>query len=339
MTASPELAVAPLALEDAPRIAELLTHLAAADGIDETFDEVDVHEELTAPFFDPTSDSLGVRAGEELVGLVLVTVGTAADAEGYVRATLEGGVRTAHRRRGIGARLLAFGEERAAQIMAQRHPGMPYHLRVSGGVESSSVRHLLRHEGYAPVRSWWDLARELPGEQLPERAPEGAVLAPVRPEDGEEVHRAHLRAFRDHWGYAPIDARRWQSMWTSAKARHDLGTVVREEEGGAVLGYVLTAQYESDSLYVQLVGTVPEARGRGVAQAALARSIRRASREPGLREITLEVDAASPTGATRLYERVGFRRVRERVTFQKDVAAPDVGEHTAAAGSGGPVEG
>src|SRR5690606_5918528 len=149
------------------------------------------------------------------------------------RASIEGGVHADHRRRGIGARLLAFAEERAARIVAVRHPGMPYHLRVSGGVETSSVRHLLRREGYAPVRSWLDLARELPGEELAELVPEGAVLVPARAEDSAEVHRAHLRAFRDHWGYAPIDAQRWHSMWTSAKARHDLATLVRDRDSAA----------------------------------------------------------------------------------------------------------
>ncbi|EWS82758.1 GNAT family N-acetyltransferase [Brachybacterium phenoliresistens] len=323
MTSSAELTVAPLSLEDAPQIAALLTHLEAVDGIVETFDEVDVREILSSPGMDPAADSRGVRIGGDLVAIVWVGVGSAADAEGFHRAEVSGGVHAEHRRRGIGARLLAFAEDRAAALMRERHPGAPHHLRISGGVETSTVRHLLRREGYAPARSWLDLARDLPGESLPETLPPGVELAPVRPEDSREVRLAHLEAFRDHWGSAPIDEERWASMWDSAKSRHDLGTVARDA-AGKVVGYVLAAQYEPDSLYVALVGTVPAARGRGIARAMLASTIRRAAEVAGLHEVTLEVDSESLTGATRLYEGLGFRRRRERVTFQKDVPASSV---------------
>ncbi|MFC0674769.1 GNAT family N-acetyltransferase [Brachybacterium hainanense] len=314
-------AFAPLALEDAAELAALLTHLEHVDGIEETVDETDAREMLTSPGFDPATDGIGVRLDGELIGYASVMLGTSPDEEGFIRASLGGGVHAAHRRAGLGSRLLAFAERRAAELMAQRHPGRPYHLRASGGVSTSTVRPLLEREGYGQVRTWLDLARELPGEELAAPEIDGVHIGPARDEDSADVHAAHLAAFQDHWGYAPIDEARWASFWNSAKTRRDLASVARDASTGEVLAYVLTSVYEAGSLYIGLVGTVRSARGRGIARAALASTIARAAQDGTLHEATLEVDADSPTGATRLYEKVGFRTVRERVTYAKDMPA------------------
>jgi ribosomal protein S18 acetylase RimI-like enzyme len=40
-------------------------------------------------------------------------------------------------------------------------------------------------------------------------------------------------------------------------------------------------------------------------------------RDAGFREVRLEVDAASPTGAVRLYERAGMHVIRTHLTYEK----------------------
>ncbi|BDZ60078.1 GNAT family N-acetyltransferase [Barrientosiimonas endolithica] len=70
-------------------------------------------------------------------------------------------------------------------------------------------------------------------------------------------------------------------------------------------------------LYVATVGTVAEARGRGLAQACLARSLRLAVDEGGFTRADLHVDSASPTGATRLYARLGFETARVFARFER----------------------
>lgn len=71
-------------------------------------------------------------------------------------------------------------------------------------------------------------------------------------------------------------------------------------------------------LYVDLVGTVPGARGRGLAAACLARTIRLAGEGGEFDEIELGVDSESPTGATRLYDRLGFTLDRTLAAMQKE---------------------
>ena len=46
----------------------------------------------------------------------------------------------------------------------------------------------------------------------------------------------------------------------------------------------------------------------------------RAFYDRGVKRVTLGVDAASPTGATHLYERVGMHIEQEQVVFEKSFA-------------------
>jgi ribosomal protein S18 acetylase RimI-like enzyme len=57
-------------------------------------------------------------------------------------------------------------------------------------------------------------------------------------------------------------------------------------------------------------------RGRGLAGALIVRSMA-ALRDRGMTEAGLGVDAENPSGALRLYERFGFRRIRTWTFYQR----------------------
>ena len=95
--------------------------------------------------------------------------------------------------------------------------------------------------------------------------------------------------------------------------------------GEEVLGFVITEINEDDwerqgsrSVYIGLVGTVRESRGRGMASALLA-DVLAASRTAGLELAVLDVDTENPTGALGVYTRLGFvpttRDVAYRVVY------------------------
>ena len=63
-------------------------------------------------------------------------------------------------------------------------------------------------------------------------------------------------------------------------------------------------------------GADPAWRGRGVATALIGRNLRLLA-ERGMTEAALLVDSQNPTGALALYERVGFRRVRTDMFYQR----------------------
>lgn len=90
---------------------------------------------------------------------------------------------------------------------------------------------------------------------------------------------------------------------------------------GTVLAYALADEDKPGVLHIALVGTRPEARGRGLGRAVLTRTLRLGA-EQGFRAAELEVDAESLTGATRLYDALGFTRAHVAATYEKPVPAP-----------------
>ncbi|MDO5630008.1 MAG: GNAT family N-acetyltransferase, partial [Mobilicoccus sp.] len=92
------------------------------------------------------------------------------------------------------------------------------------------------------------------------------------------------------------------------------------DDDGDVIAYVLTSQWTPRELYVNLVGTVASARGRGLAAACMARTLRLAAVSGDYDTIGLEVDSDSPTGATRLYERLGFTLARTFASMERHPA-------------------
>jgi len=115
----------------------------------------------------------------------------------------------------------------------------------------------------------------------------------------------------------PIEAQLdlWQVAWDG------------DEVVAGVLGFIDAA--ENSELgrrrgYTESIFTRRPWRGRGIASSLIARNLRLLE-ERGMTEAALIVDATSPTGAVELYERMGFRRERTEITFERDVEGPQHG--------------
>lgn len=298
--------------------AELTTVLADTDGTGETYEAEDLAEELEETGVAPETDTWAVWADDDLVAYGQLRVGLTLDVEGRVRAHLSGGVHPRWRRRGIGTALMDRMETRARALASERHPGVPAYFRAPGGAEGSDVRRLLADRGYAVARYFNDLSRPLPGPALPELPLAGATLVDQLDEYEEATRVAHNVAFADHWGSAQIPAEEWHHHWMSRSSRPALSTLALGSDR-SVLAYVLAGQYVPGTVYVAIVGTVPQARGRGLAAACLARTLALAAATGDFERAELAVDSASPTGATRLYERLGFETVRTLAAMQRDM--------------------
>lgn len=319
-----------LTLEDAPALTALLRRILAVDDPEETVEEESMREMLSMPSVDLAADSFAVREGGRLLAFAVADVSIALDRDGRVRCQLMGGVDPGRRRSGLGRELFARSERRAAEVAAARHPGAPAVFRAGAGRDpeadrpdgapflgGAGVRPLLDQRGYHRVRSWLVMVRELLGAALEVPAPEGLEAVAPAEGDGESVRLAHVAAFADHWGSAPITAERWTIWWSSHTSRRELSTVVRDADG-TVLAYTITSEDKPGVLHVALVGTRPEARGRGLARVALARTLSAAA-EAGYTRAELEVDAESLTGATRLYDALGFVQESVYATYEKPV--------------------
>ncbi|MET1016492.1 MAG: N-acetyltransferase, partial [Leifsonia flava] len=152
---------------------------------------------------------------------------------------------------------------------------------------------------------------------------DGVEIRPFAPELSESTRLARNAAFRDHWSSQSTSPESWAHLVGGEGFSSDLSflAVVDDGSGPDVVGFVLTIVNRDDwegqgftSCYVDLVGVVREWRGRGIAQALLARHFE-AARAAGLDRSTLDVDSENPSGALGLYTGMGYVEANRHMSF------------------------
>lgn len=306
----------PATRADAAGVLAVAVAAAAMDDPRSRPSTADIERTLSTEGLDMARDTLvGVDAeGHVQAYGIVIDVPSRATA---ARAVLEGAVHPDLRARGIGRRLLAWQVGRARRRLGQLDLDLPATIDLGGAPGSTALR-LAARAGFEPVRNWVDMelvfGEGVPGRgdgaELPE-VPDGLDLRMATPDDVEPMRVAKNDAFRDHWGSQPMVASDWRGFLTSPKSRLDLSRVVVDGTG-AVLAFAIVevdpAGFEARGRsfgYVHWVGVVPAARGRGLAPLVLGAALD-AIRADGLAAAVLDVDADNPSGAGRIYERLGF---------------------------------
>ena len=229
------------------------------------------------------------------------------------RAVLDGAVHPDLRERGIGRRVLAWQVGRARQRLAALDLDVPATLDVGGPAGASSLR-LAARFGFEPTRNWVDMQvvfDDAASASPVPPVPAGFVVRAATADDIEPLRAAKNDAFRDHWGSQPMVESDWRGFLTATKSRLDLSRVVLGTDG-SVLAFAIV-EVDPDGFaargrsfgYVHWVGVVRSARGLGLAPIVLDASLQ-AIRADGLSAAVLHVDAENPSGAGRIYERMGF---------------------------------
>ena len=132
--------------------------------------------------------------------------------------------------------------------------------------------------------------------------PAGAAVRTFEPADAPAVH-ALLDAAYGGWdtSYVPVPHADWVSAMTG-DVEFDASTWWLAEREGALVGCAL---WWSTGWLKDIVVRESE-RGRGLGAALVRQGFAEFARR-GIRRVGLKVDAGNPTGAPRLYERLGFR--------------------------------
>lgn len=221
-----------------------------------------------------------------------------------------------HVGKGIGTWLIQESERRAAEILA----GMPssQHATIRSFTAGSNARatHLLAHEGYDAIRHFWRMQIKFDGPPEAPVWPEGLRVADARAGvDERAVFEASEEAFQDHFQFQPrMEFEEWERQRKRYGFDPTLWTVVWDGDQIAATG--LGRMTTEGTGWVSILGVRRPWRGRGLGRAILQHLFQRFY-ERGIPSVALGVDAANPTGATRLYESAGMSVIRNYVLFEK----------------------
>jgi mycothiol synthase len=305
---SPSLSIRRAASGDSPAVLELLNRVPLQLYGEPEFTE----EQMLVWSRDPKIEQW---VAEDEGGTIVGSVGLGFQDEG--RKVFLG----ANGDPGVMPSLFAFGEEQARERSA---PGAVVRTRVEAG---DPICSLWEEAGYRVVRHWFHMAIDLGGEPEEPVWPDGVRPREfVRGEDDRAVYDADMEAFADHWDFSPMEYDRWR-LWTIERPGFEPGLWVLADAGGEIAGFSINEPHRSGIPAVGRVaglGVLRPWRKRGVGLALLRQSFR-VLRDAGFTEMRLEVDAASPTGAVRLYERAGMHVIRTHLTYEKERARGEAG--------------
>ncbi|TKJ18521.1 GNAT family N-acetyltransferase [Blastococcus sp. CCUG 61487] len=314
----------PLTPGDVPAVADLLAAAEAIDDTGEFPDADDITEWWTGWDLEFDRDGLAVLDRDGALAGYATVMASPTFRDDY-RVYLEGRVRADARERGLGGQLLAWQQARGAELHGERHPEVPGRLVVEVPGTLPALERLVERAGFAAER--WYRSMERPLRELPEpRRVAGVQLVPFDAAWDDEVRRVYNVAFGEHHGSSERDVESWQRLYTGTRSfRPDLSVLAIE--AGRVVGFVLASVFEADTeargyreVHYGQIGVLPSERGRGLASAMIAAALHEAAAHD-CAAAALEVDSDNVTGALRLYEGLGFRAVRTRVSWSTALPA------------------
>jgi ribosomal protein S18 acetylase RimI-like enzyme len=275
--------IGPAVVADAAAVTELVVARESSLYGKSAFSRADLEDEWSG--LDLVQNARVVRYDERIVGYGAVHgPGAIARAEACVHPDALG--------RGIGKMLATVLEEIAARDGARA-------IRNSVLEADSAGRALLESLGYVAVRVFREMRIEPRHDAL-------------------DFYAAHQEAFAEHWGHTPRDFESWsKSHLATERFDPTLWCVVRA--GEEIAGGTICAAETYGGGFVHALFTRRPWRKQGVGSALLGDSFRRFW-ERGEHSVGLGVDAASATGAFRLYERGGMAPAIGGVVYEKALA-------------------
>jgi len=306
---------------DLEPIAEMLNLCETVDQLDEGISVEELRDEFDAPSLDKARDlRLWHDADGTLIGFGQMWIPSSAE---VADGSLWFRVHPEARGNGLEDQIVEWGAERIAEVGQER--GKPAQLRAGARSTNGERIAVLERNGFTIARYFLRMVRPL-DEPIPEpQLPEGFK---VRHLNGEEEAEAWVESFNlsfiDHYNHHPLpvaDRKHWMTESSYAPER-DLVVVAPD---GIIAAFAMcwinpqenerTGRNEG---WVNILGTRRGYRKMGLGRAVLLAGLRRLKAD-GVDCALLGVDAASPTGATRLYESVGFRQLHTFINYVKDV--------------------
>jgi ribosomal protein S18 acetylase RimI-like enzyme len=285
---------------DAPRLAAFMQSTAAVDGIGGATED-EIRQWFEIPGFDAEHDARVSFSDGEIVAYADLT---AEEGErGHVYLDTRGDVEL----------LMDWAEERARVLVPSPK------LRTQVWSENATRRELLEGRAYRPIRHSFEMQIDLDRPPEPPLWPEDASVRTLDVgSDDRALYDLHTETFADAWGFEQASYERWRHFHVD-RPDFDPELCFLSEQDGEPTGFsICRTNYADHEGWINLLGVQREWRRRGLGLALLRHSFVELWNR-GAREVGLGVDAASLTGATRLYERAGMRVVKHFTAYEKEL--------------------
>lgn len=228
------------------------------------------------------------------------------------------------RRQGIGSAVLTTLEDHLRGLEAALPRVEARFFEVGGASGSPGHDALFRAFGYAPVRYSFTMVRPNLDDEPDAPLPPGLEVRDVRPEQMRQIWEAAAEAFRDEWGSAEATEEAYQQFLHEPLNDTSLWRVAwdGDQVAGMVLPFINRDYNSARGVtrgWVESISVRRPWRRRGLATALIASSFP-LLRARGMTEGILSVDADNPSGALRLYERLGFWPIAGDTTWRKPFA-------------------
>jgi len=218
---------------------------------------------------------------------------------------------------GIGTTLLRALEERARKEMELAEPDL--RVAIMNGMSAADKVSCEMHEseGYRLIRHFWMMEVNLAEAPKVIPFPNGIELRPFIKDVHEYlVFQAEDEAFRDHWRHVPGNFNAWK-LRKLGREEFDPALWHIAWDGDQIAGYAQTL-YRNGVGWIGNLGVRRPWRKRGLGEALLLHAFNEFYKR-GMLKIGLGVDASNPTGATRLYQKVGMQIAIEDVVYEKEL--------------------
>ncbi|MCU0491412.1 MAG: GNAT family N-acetyltransferase [Chloroflexaceae bacterium] len=225
------------------------------------------------------------------------------------------------RGKGIGTALLRWSQQRICELVADdRHQGdTTFATNVSSTEREAHA--LIQHDGYTAVRRLSDMVLT-PLTQTSESVFSADVrLKAIEPEQYRAIYHTWKDAFSGTWTSTPESEEDYQQFlddnfsvkWFDPLLYH----VAWIEDH--VVGFVFSRIRKGVGV-IEEVAVRKAWQRQGIARGLLVRALNTLHTR-GVTQVRLFTDAANEQGARGLYERFGFREVKQHIFYRKPIQA------------------
>lgn len=296
-----------------------------ASSVEDDFEYSETAEDIAGYYShlancDPHKDILFAEVGGEAIGYSRVWYIRKTDDSGYLFEFFAN-LKPEWRRKGIREAMLAWCESRVRDIAISMPENTTKEFVHWVGEAEKEWREILEKNGYAVIRHGFTMVRKNLDDIPDCPLPPGIEVRPVLPDHYRKIWDADVLASQDSWLSLKAEDEWYQYWLTGRLFQPELWQVAWDGDrvAGAVQNWIdieENAKYGLKRGWTENIHVGREWRGKGLAQALIARSFR-VLRDRGMEEAALGVDAMNPTGALHLYTKMGFTVYKKSYTYSK----------------------